>query len=92
MDALKIKRQIVAVVMKSALYFTIPLQRRLQFIKFFSQQPVFNAILDPQLRQGVPKNDLKRPDRGLVKFPLVSVGVRSLVPYYPKISRKSLAQ
>jgi hypothetical protein len=91
MEALKIKREIMAVVMKGPLYFTIPLQRRLQFIKFFSQQSVFNAILDPQLRQGVRKDDLKRLDRALVKFPPVSVGVRSLVPHYPKISRKSLA-
>ena len=89
MEALKIKREIMAVVMKGPLYFTIPLQRRLQFIKFFSQQPVFKAIFDPQLRQAVRKDDLKRPDRALVKFPLVSVGVRSLVPHYPKISKRS---
>jgi hypothetical protein len=92
MEALKIKREIVAIIMESPLYFTIPLQRRLQFIKFFSQQPVFNAVVDPQIRQAARKDDLKQPDRALVKFPIVSVGVRSLVPYYPKISRKSLAQ
>jgi hypothetical protein len=59
MGPLKIKREIVSIVMESSFYFTIPLQRRLQFIKFFSQQPVFNAILDPQLCQADRKDDLK---------------------------------
>jgi len=71
MEPLKIKREIVALVMKSSSYFTIPLQRRLQFIKFFSQQPVFNAILDLQLCQAARKDDLKQPDliKALVNFP-----------------------
>jgi hypothetical protein len=59
MEPLKIKKEIVAVVMKSPSYFTIPLQRRLQFIKFFSQQKVFNAILDPPLGQVARKGNQK---------------------------------
>jgi hypothetical protein len=55
MEALKIKREIVAILMKSPLYFTVPPQVRLQFVKFFSQPPVFNAISDPQIRQGRPE-------------------------------------
>ena len=51
MADLKIKREIVASVMESRLYFTIPLQERLQFIKFFSQPPVFNAISNLKIRQ-----------------------------------------
>jgi hypothetical protein len=87
METPKIKREIVAVVMESSLYFSIPLQRRLQFIKFLSQQPVFNAIFDPRIQQAARKDDLKQPDRALVKFPVVSVGVRSLVPYHQKSQR-----
>jgi hypothetical protein len=51
MDDRKIKREIVASVMESRLYFTIPLWERLQFIKFFSQQSVFNAISNPKIHQ-----------------------------------------
>jgi hypothetical protein len=63
-EPLKIKREIVALVMKSPLYFTVPLQRRLQFIKFFSQQAVFNAICECQIYAAIQKDDLKQP--GLV--------------------------
>ena len=44
MGSPKIKREIVAVFMESPLYFTIPLKKRLEFIMFFSQQPVYNHI------------------------------------------------
>ena len=44
MEKPKIKREIVAVLMESPFYFTIPLKRRLEFIIFFSQQPVYNHI------------------------------------------------
>jgi hypothetical protein len=40
----KIKREIVAVFMESPLYFSIPLKKRLEFIIFFSQQPVYNHV------------------------------------------------
>ncbi len=40
----KIKREVVALVMESPLYFTIPLRKRLDFIKFFSNQTIFNKI------------------------------------------------
>jgi hypothetical protein len=44
METPKIRREIVAVMMESPLYFTIPLKRRLEFIIFFSQQPVYSHI------------------------------------------------
>jgi hypothetical protein len=44
METPKIRREIVAVMMESPLYFTIPLKRRLEFIIFFSQQPVYSRI------------------------------------------------
>ena len=46
MQTLKIKREIVAVFMESPLYFTIPLKKRLEFIMFFSQQPIYNHICE----------------------------------------------
>ena len=44
METSKIKREIVAVFMESPLYFTIPLKKRLEFIIFFSQKPVYKNI------------------------------------------------
>ncbi len=38
MDGARIKRELLAVLMESPFYFTIPLKRRLEFIKFFSQR------------------------------------------------------
>jgi hypothetical protein len=46
METRKIKREIVAVFMESPLYFTIPLQKRLEFIMFFSQQPIYDHICE----------------------------------------------
>jgi hypothetical protein len=46
MEIPKIKREIVAVFMESPLYFTIPLRKRLEFIIFFSQQPIYNHICE----------------------------------------------
>jgi len=46
METPKIKREIVAVFMESPLYFSIPLKKRLEFIMFFSQQPVYNHICE----------------------------------------------
>ena len=46
MEKRKIKKEIVAVFMESPLYFTIPLKNRLDFIKFFSQQPIYNHICE----------------------------------------------
>jgi len=53
METRKIKREIVAVFMESPLYFTIPLKRRLEFIIFFSQQPVYNHIRELSEPRGV---------------------------------------
>ena len=46
METRKIKREIVAVFMESPLYFSIPLKKRVEFIMFFSQQPVYNHICE----------------------------------------------
>jgi hypothetical protein len=83
----KINRKIVAVAMESPAYFTIPLQSRLQFIKFLSQQSVFNAIFDSPLCQATRKDDLKQPDliRASDKFSLFSVSSRSGVPNLQKL-------
>jgi len=43
METIKIKREIVAAFMQSPLYFTIPLDKRLVFIKFFSQPTVYGG-------------------------------------------------
>ena len=51
MERPKIKREIVAVLMESPLYFTIPLKKRLEFIMFFSQQPVYNHICELKKHQ-----------------------------------------
>ena len=85
-----IKREIVTLVMESPLYFTIPLPRRLQFIKFLSQQAVFRAIFDLQLRQATQNDDLNQSDsiRALDKFSVVSVGRNSSAPYSSKIPWK----
>ena len=41
-----IKREILAVFMESPFYFTIPLKRRLEFLKFFSQKSVYQCICE----------------------------------------------
>jgi hypothetical protein len=46
MEPSKIKREIVAVLMESPLYFSIPLKKRLEFIMFFSQKLVYNQIVE----------------------------------------------
>ena len=54
METCKIKKEIVAVLMESPLYFTIPLKKRLEFIIFFSRQPVYNHICElnePKIRE-----------------------------------------
>jgi len=41
----RIERDLVAILMESPLYFTIPLKRRLEFIRFISQQGIYEFIL-----------------------------------------------
>jgi hypothetical protein len=60
MEPPKINREIVAVLMESPFYFTIPLKRRLEFIIFFSQQPIYNHICELNDRLICGKDDLKR--------------------------------
>lgn len=40
----RIERDLVAILMESPLYFDIPLKRRLEFIRFISQQAVYELI------------------------------------------------
>jgi hypothetical protein len=42
METLKIKREIVAAFMQSPLYFTIPPDKRLEIIKFFSHPTAYS--------------------------------------------------
>ena len=46
MKTFKIKRELLSVLMESPFYFTIPLKKRLEFLKFFSQQPIYNNIYE----------------------------------------------
>lgn len=59
MSKAKIERKILAVLMESPFYFTIPLQRRLEFLKFFSQQSVYNEIYEYNQQLLSPKADTK---------------------------------
>jgi hypothetical protein len=43
METLKIKREIVAAFMQSPLYCTIPLDKRLELIKFFSHPTAYSS-------------------------------------------------
>ena len=44
MERPRIQRRLLALFMDSPFYFTIPLRRRLEFLKFFSQHSVYNRI------------------------------------------------
>jgi len=46
MAGANIKREILAVLMESPFYFTIPLRKRLEFLKLFSQQSVPHRICE----------------------------------------------
>jgi hypothetical protein len=46
MASKSIKRDILAVFMESPFYFTIPLRRRLEFLRFFSQKSVYHRICE----------------------------------------------
>jgi hypothetical protein len=46
MSRAKIEKKILAVLMESPFYFSIPLPRRLEFLKFFSQRSIYNRILE----------------------------------------------
>ncbi len=51
-----IKKELVAVLMESPFYFTIPLHKRLKFIMFFAQHSVYQRIwqFDEPLISGIP--------------------------------------
>jgi hypothetical protein len=55
METRKIKRELVAVFIESPLYFTIPLKKRLEFIMFFSQQPIYDHICELNKHQMLGK-------------------------------------
>jgi len=59
MSTAKIERKILAVLMESPFYFTIPLPRRLEFLKFFSQQSVYKGIFEHNQQLLSPKDDTK---------------------------------
>jgi hypothetical protein len=42
----KIQRKFLAVLMESPFYFSIPLKKRLEFIKIVSQQTVYDLVHD----------------------------------------------
>jgi hypothetical protein len=63
MSRAKIERKILAVFMESPFYFTIPLQRRLEFLKFLSQQSVYNRIFEHNQQLLSPKADTKLRDK-----------------------------
>ena len=57
-----IKRELLAILMESPCYFSIPLRKRLEFIKFFSQQSVFHHLCKYNSQMISVKSDQKRPD------------------------------
>ncbi len=44
MASAKIKRVILAALMESPFYFTMPLRKRLEFLNSLSQKPVYNSV------------------------------------------------
>jgi hypothetical protein len=58
METLKIKSEIVAAFMQSPLYFTIPLDKRLRIVKFFSH-PTAYSICDLNQSELSGDRDLK---------------------------------
>jgi hypothetical protein len=46
MASAHIRREILAALMESPLYFTIPLRKRLEFLKSFSQQSAYNCTCE----------------------------------------------
>lgn len=61
METPKIKREIVAVFMESPLYFTIPLKKRLEFIMFSSQQPIYYHICELNKHRMMPLLSVASP-------------------------------
>ena len=70
METSKIKREIVAVFMESPLYFSIPLKRGLEFIMFFSQQPVYDHI--GELNKDRRAESEAHPAFKIIPFPYLS--------------------
>jgi hypothetical protein len=60
MEKTFIRQEIVAIMMESPLYFTIPIRKRLDFIKFFSQQPVYDKC-DFGKRESIDECNLRSP-------------------------------
>jgi len=46
MGSAPIKREILAILIESPFYFTIPLRKRLEFLKLFSQQSIPHSICE----------------------------------------------
>jgi len=60
MNRPKIKKELLTVLMESPYYFSIPLKRRLEFIIFFSQQPIYDHICELNKNLICGKRDLKK--------------------------------
>jgi hypothetical protein len=59
MESACIKKEILAVLMESPLYFTIPLRKRLEFLKLFSQQSIPHSICEYKELRISGKSDFK---------------------------------
>ena len=59
MESARIKKEILAVLMESPLYFTIPLRKRLEFLKLFSQQSIPHSIFEYKELRISGKSDFK---------------------------------
>ncbi len=57
MNNVKAKRKFLAVLMESPFYFTIPLKKRLEFLKYFSQQFGYEIINEYTTENTVQIND-----------------------------------
>jgi hypothetical protein len=53
------KREILAVLMESPFYFTIPLRKRLEFLNSFSQQSAYDRTFECEEHLINGKSDLK---------------------------------
>lgn len=52
MAGAQIEREILAVLMESPLYFTIPLRKRLEYLKVFSRQSSYHRICESLKNSG----------------------------------------
>jgi hypothetical protein len=51
MDRTWIKKELLGVLMESPFYFSIPLARRLELIRYFSKQSLYQAVRENRKQQ-----------------------------------------